>query len=126
MSEQKFKVGDIVKGLGFERGVVVDNNNYLSYPLKVDFGDYCCIRLTSDGKYHKYAPHPAIELVERPNKKIKKTLFKFFYTSTVNNKKVVIESSYYAGENDFRDIVQMATNIIKVEEKEFEFDEGVL
>lgn len=70
MSEQKFKVGDIVKGLGFERGVVINGNNvcYQPYNLKVNFGNCHYVHLTLDGKLFKDSPHPAIELVERPKK----------------------------------------------------------
>lgn len=123
MSEQKFKVGDIVKGLGFERGVVVDNNNYLSYPLKVDFGN-TYIRLTSDGKYHKDSPHPAMELVERPKKKIKKIYYKFYHKHP--DYYVIYETNWYTSEAMFRAKHGKYDEIIKVEEKEFEIDEKVL
>lgn len=72
----KFKTGDIVEAYGV-RGKVVEITYGIMYSvlveLNIDGGPYF-IRFTDDGKEQSWHQTPNLSLIERPKKKVKKTI----------------------------------------------------
>lgn len=75
MSETEFQVGDVVEAFGVEGVVSEIDDNEPHYPLLVKFPngeqDYFAI----SGKYISWHKEPSLKLIERPKKKVLKTMY---------------------------------------------------
>jgi hypothetical protein len=69
----EFKTGDIVE-FGGVLGRVVSSDYNNVYPIWVDFNDYHT-SFTLDGRYKLEHTKPLLVLIERPKKKVKKTIW---------------------------------------------------
>ncbi len=74
----EFKVGDKVEWMGVIGTVVItpgyNRNSNVIYPLEVDFNVNGVRLFTRDGKLESFHKEPSLKLVERPKKKVKKTI----------------------------------------------------
>lgn len=120
--EEKFKVGDRVKGLGLY-GTVRESsrvNTLTGFPITVKFDNGLEYPFTSEGSFFEKA-EPCLELVERPNKKVKRTYYKAYYQI---NKSLspIYESLFYEDKSKLLEFY-LDRIVLKFEEREFEIEE---
>lgn len=93
-----FKVGDIVEWCGV-RGVVDDFRYGLDYPVSVYFsyqGER--VSFTDDGKYPSWSTEPSLKLVERPKKKVTKTMYQAIIAADYADCNFHLTNSLYPNE----------------------------
>lgn len=99
MSETKFQDGDKVEWAGAEGVVAVDDGTIRC--LKVKFLDAEPRWFYADGRFEQWHKEPSLKLIERPKKKVAKTMYQVIY-GTIDDE-VILSRGLYKDDSDARE-----------------------
>ena len=84
MSETKFQAGDVCEAHG-NKGKVIEVELFSPYVIVVMFDDGPIERYLPCGRLAKYHKEPSLKLIERPKKKVTKTMYQAIVQDVLHN-----------------------------------------
>lgn len=113
-----FQVGDFITGMGFDRVEIVhhDLKSINPFCLKVKLNSHGDnIWITKEGKVWTFSDGPTFTLIERPKKKVKKTMYMRLTNGDIQRGEVANKALHYEMPTS-KDGIQIVSFEVEVEE----------